>query len=113
MSPKNSLQFDPDLSVPWREHLAENHNAGPEAVLADDARYSLVFEITADQAEGLGLTPEHTPDPDQGHPVGCAHSSLWRAESLGPKQRRKLGLEIALAMVLVHGAPTIPTPDGA
>jgi len=83
--PKNSIRFDPELSTSWREHLWQAHQVGPEAVLAGDPRYSLVFQLTARQARDITLTAEHDPDCTQPEPLGCAHCSIGRPPGVEKK----------------------------
>lgn len=109
----NSLKFDPDLSAPWREHLREAHNLGPEAVL-DGRAHDLVFQITSQQAVSLGngTYTEHTPNSALPPPLGCAHSSIWcqaRAQ-MDKGEKRIFDNQLSKKFVLVSGTPPPPQP---
>jgi hypothetical protein len=117
-APSNALQFDDDgLSTMWSEHLVDEHALGPDVILDDAGRYTLVYALAVADAHALGLTVTHTPDgatapPDCAHvsvelpaePSGATKKELksWRAEV-------RDGLE--MVMTLVFGQPSIPVPE--
>lgn len=118
--PKGSppaVQFDPDLSMTWREHLERRHRLGPEAIIADSG-HALVFEMSVDDAEILGCAAEHSPVGDE--PVDCAHASILYPplpNDLTRNQRKSeqaaVRNAVGRAMRRVHGSVTQPKPPGA
>lgn len=106
-----SIQFNPDLSCYWREHLVEQHASGPRSAIGSASRYALVFELAAGQARNLRCLVEHSP---QGPTVpDCAHSSVRREAGLTRAERAALRNDLAYAMRLVYGVPTQQPPPGA
>jgi len=110
-----ALQFDPDLSGSWREHLQERHGLGPASVSTED--YPLVGEWLVDDIRAHNFQVEHTP---QGPlPIECAHTSVWwPANMLEPGKiepnktiRRRLRSGLAGDMSWVHGEISAQPPD--
>jgi len=110
------LQFDPEMSTYWRQHL-RMHGKGPSSVLEGDSRYDLVGQLAINQVRGEGFPVEQTPH--QESPIGCAHVSIyWPPESIQPghkepfrDQRKLLRTKLAHGLTWVHGEmPTIGPP---
>ena len=103
------LTFDPDFSMPWREHLETVHGLGPESVTSPT--HILVFEANVRAVRQVRLvngpfafTVAHTP---QGAtPVDCAHASVYWPEGLGKAARGSLRTDLALCLFLCHGYPS-------
>src|SRR5260370_25328854 len=109
------MQFDPDLSGSWHQHLQERHDLGPGSVANDE--YPLVGEWLVSDIRTLDFQVEHTP---QGPlPIECAHISvLWSASTLKPGQiepekttRRRLRSALAGDMSWVYGEINAQPPD--
>jgi hypothetical protein len=110
------LQFNPDFSVQWREHLGM-HSKGASDLVAATNR-PLVFEANVGEirklrAEGIRrFYVAYTPTDEE--PLGCAHVSVLllldkelKAASLS------LRTDLSNLLALVHGTPSIPVPEGA
>ncbi len=107
-----ALQFDPDWSGRWREHLIDIHGLGPSDVA--EAHRPLVFEVQVEAIRMLGMKVEHTPQATD--PTDCAHASTWyRTDGAQPTRPERALLRNALAVLLtlVHGAIAMPPPPGA
>ena len=110
-----ALQFDPDLSGSWNEHLKESHGLGPASVASDG--YPLVGEWLVSDIRALDFEVEHTP---QGSlPIECAHTSVWwpisalkqgKTEPDKPT-RRRLRSVLAGDMSWAHGEISAKPPD--
>lgn len=115
---QNQLQFDPELSTYWREHLAI-HDQNPEVLLADNLTYTLVGEWEVEAVRQLHFPVEHSPTGEK--PPDCAHTSVyWPPDSLTPSQpepskakRRALRGPLAARMTWVYGEITTTPPEGA
>jgi hypothetical protein len=111
-----ALQFDPELSTRWAEHLLI-HGLGPEDILDKDKGYSLVgqWEISPIRSEHFPVA--HTPCGAQ--PLDCAHSSVyWPPDEIPsgkvePNRDRRRDLRSTLAdeMTWTHGQITTQPPD--
>lgn len=115
----NSLQFDPDLSTSWREHL-EEHGIGPAGVLGwRRSPYSLVGQISVWNARQLNFLVKHTPT--ETIPTGCAHASIdWPPGEIHPPAtqpakavRSKLRSELARGFPIIYGTVDSLRPPGA
>ena len=112
--PSNSLQFDDDgMSSSWSEHLVQVHNLGPEAILDDARKYTLVYAFSTAAARTMKCSVTHTPDTDD-PVIGCAHCSVrYPTEAIDRGMKKEVRYQLAQAMELVHGEPTIEIPPGA
>ena len=113
------LQFDPDMSTQWAEHLALKHKLGPEAVLDGNSSYSLVGEWKVDTVLKSQFLVSNTPDLTRTGPLSCSHTSIdWPTSSIvppkeepSPKARRKLRSELTREMVWIFGDITTAPPE--
>jgi hypothetical protein len=106
--PPPAIQFNPDLSVAWREHLELVHDLGPAAVLPDG--YTLVWEAQVGAVRALGVTVEHSPpEPD---PWLCAHSSVDLPDGATKAVERAVRTKISQIMRHVHGTLPPTGPPG-
>lgn len=111
-----ALQFNPEMSSQWREHL-QAHGLGANVILSIDRGYSLVGEWPVDAIERLKFPVQHTPVGST--PIECAHSSVyWPPETLpdGKIQptkdiRNLLRGNLADLIKWVCGEITVPRPD--
>lgn len=109
--PSNALQFNPDLSVLWADHLLGRHEILASSLVAGDEVYNLVFAVDVSAMATLKLRVEHTPT--ESTPVGCSHVSVWRPESLTKPQRKQLKYALQRLMRLVAGEVRRSVPEGA
>jgi hypothetical protein len=108
----NSLQFNPELSTFWCEHLQDRHRLLPSSILDPDGRYTLVYQSQVQDVRAIGCTVEHTPQADL--PVDCAHTSVWYPSGATDKPSRKaVRNDLARTVILVYGAISQSPPDGA
>jgi hypothetical protein len=107
----HTLDFDESWSSRWAEHLELSHDMG--AASAMNAGHGLVYEVAVDRVRGLGMPVAH--DPEGPTPLDCAHVATDYGAHGNPTrpQRRRLRLDLARRLVLVHGTVTLPPPDGA
>jgi hypothetical protein len=109
--PSHALQFNPEMSVSWREHLVHRHRKGPAAALKGAGDYTLVYELASADARKIRLCVKHSPigkrQPD------CAHTSVEWPEGLTKPDRKAIRSDLAHAMRLVHGVPTQTPPPEA
>jgi hypothetical protein len=113
-----AMQFDPDLSTSWKEHL-EFHGMGPEAVIAGNDRYSLVGEWPVKTLRDSRLVITHSPS--SSGPIDCAHTSVdWPPDAIEPGKRRPNGAmrmsvrnSLSVSISWVYGNITIVPPEGA
>lgn len=100
----NALQFNPEMSAYWREHLDTSHQLGAPAVAGPDDRP--VFEMAIEDLEALGLMVRHTPEDTI--PIDCAHTSIFWPGGVKPQrgQRNELRADIADRVVWVHRDPS-------
>lgn len=111
-----ALQFDPDLSTRWSEHLRA-HGLGPESLTDESKGYTLVGEWEISDIRKEQFLVSHTPCGNQ--PLDCAHSSVyWPPQEVPPDKsqpnrdrRRELRSALAAEMIWVHGQVTIQPPD--
>lgn len=114
-----ALQFDPDLSADWREHLEVVHYESSTAVLKDDPRYALVGEVPVGVVRSLGFLVHASPH--QLSALGCAHASVdWPVAAVPagrtepPKSvRRTLKHSLGEQVSWAYGTPAISKPTGA
>jgi hypothetical protein len=114
-----ALQFDPDLSSDWREHLELVHQQTASAIVGDDSRYTLVGQFPVGRVRKLDFVVTATPNSIQ--PFGCAHASVdWPPHtvpehSIEPTRdvRKQLRNELAREASWVLGTPTVGPPAGA
>jgi hypothetical protein len=107
-----AMQFDPDCSMFWRQHLQEVHDQAPECVTV--GKRPLVFEVRAGSARNLEFGAEHSPDGDT--PIACAHSSLeWPGGGPQPPKpvRNALRSDLVRHMELIVGEILLPPPPAA
>lgn len=111
------LQFDPDLSVQWKEHL-RLHSRGPEDLVRAKPGSPLVFEASVGDVRRLRAEGQYrfyvayTPTDDE--PFGCAHVSVLLLLRESQKAARdSLRTDLSELLELVHGTPTVPLPEGA
>jgi hypothetical protein len=115
--PSNALQFDPDFSSAWRQHLEQLHHETAAVLIDAEAKRTLVFQLPLLAVDDLGLTYAHTPEGSA--PPACSHTSVYLPEDAsgngkGAKARRKaIRLDVARAMELVMGDLPIEGPPGA
>lgn len=111
-----ALQFNPEMSTRWGEHL-KMHGLGVADVLENDDRYTLVGEWSVEEVRKMHFPLEHTPDGDE--PLGCAHASIYwppSAVKAGTKRpdsvtRTSLRNQLVRGMAFVYGEITTPPPD--
>ena len=109
-----SLNFNPDLSGSWREHLTK-HGLWPESIARDG--YTLVGQWLIGDARDLNFLVDHTPQGRE--PIDCAHTSLyWPPDSIKsgkvepePSKRKRLRSDLVGHMSWVHGEIRTPPPD--
>ena len=107
--PGFALQFDPDLSTSWAEHLLDLHGRSPEDLVSP--KRELAFRARVGELQGLeGLTITHSPEGEE--PDGCGHVSVLRPEGLPKGLRNSLSTDIALRMHQVAGTVR-SAPPGA
>jgi hypothetical protein len=110
------LQFDPEMSTYWREHL-RMHGHGPSAILSGG--YSLVGELRANTAQAQGFLVRHTPSDETW--FECAHVSVyWPPEEIpegktipNKDRRRELRRKLAGEFHWVYGDLPTSGPTGA
>jgi hypothetical protein len=113
-----SMQFDPDLSGSWREHL-EFHELSPSSVIDGNHRYTLVGEWSIEALRDIKFVVTHSPI--SAIPIGCAHTSVdWPRDAIEPGSRRpdsmkrmSLRNSLGVRMTWVYGDITTPPPEGA
>src|SRR5207237_775432 len=88
--PETALQFDPDLSTSWRQHLEIQHGLDPRAVITGTT-YSLVYQVDVGSLRALELTVKHTPPdgPEGTRPIGCAHTSAYWPEGVNRARKKE------------------------
>jgi hypothetical protein len=113
-----ALSFDPDLSTSWAEHLRGRHQEGPDILIKNNPKYTLVGEFRVgtlrDMDFGVRASPAGSVPPD------CAHTSAdWPLGAvpegkLKPNKdtARRIRLKLASKVEWVHGEPSILPPDG-
>ena len=112
-----ALQFDPDLSVHWREHI-ELHSLGLSHLVRFKAGAPLVFQAIVGEVRGLrsddgrqmyvAYTPTNEPT------FGCSHASVLLLVRDRDKQARdELREDLRPLWRLVYGTPTLALPEGA
>jgi hypothetical protein len=112
-----ALQFDPELSTQWREHL-ESHGLGPDSILDVDKGYELVGEWYVSRLEDLNFPVKHTPDLEVPL-IGCSHSSVyWPSAEIPPGKakpnkdaRDRIRSDLSYLMRWMHGTITVPKPE--
>lgn len=109
--PSNAFQFDPDMSATWERHLSEIHELGPEVVLDEAGKYSLVYAMQVEDARSLGCGVRHSPL--EHTPPLCAHASVDWPDSVDKNLKREIRYGLAQAMTLIFGSPTVTPPPGA
>ncbi len=110
-NPSNSVQFNPELSTFWREHLEDSHMLTARSIADDELGYTLVFEIMVEVPRKFGATVVHTPTCER--PVQCAHTSVFYPNDLNKGQRFIFRQELAHSMFLVSGSCHQVPPPGA
>lgn len=108
--PGNAIQFDPDLSTLWREHILVVHSRGPDAVCEQPPGRSILFQAVIGALIDLGLGVRHTPQEGE---HGCAHVSFDRPHPLTKPERRELSMNIADVLVHVAGVITCLRPSSS
>jgi hypothetical protein len=109
-------QGEHGLSTSWSEHLEERHGLGPESVLEDNLRYTLVGEIGVESACALGMNVYHAPNGDT--PLDCAHALVdWPTDQITPGSdrpprnvRRQIKNDLARLFDFVFGEVTTTPP---
>lgn len=109
--PSNALQFDPDMSTSWSQHLQGRHNQGPDAALDYEGRYTLVYGLNVGEARLIGCTVRHSPQASD--PPDCAHSSLEWPVPADKSTRKAIRADLSHAMKLVHGESRLEPPPGS
>lgn len=110
--PSNSVQFNPDLSVFWAEHVEKVHAAGIEVALTPSQGYTLAYSLSAATVRELHLGVVHSPQDDM--LPGCAHGSIeYPVPRPAKHERRELRYRLARQMRLVAGSPTVRPPPNA
>jgi hypothetical protein len=111
------LQFDPDLSVQWREHL-DLHGYTPQGLVRAKPNLPLIFEanvgdIRAIRTETLErFYVAYTPMDDE--PYGCAHVSvLLLLRKSQSAERDSLREDLSRLLECRYGTPSVPVPEGA
>jgi hypothetical protein len=109
-----ALQFNPDLSTYWRQHLERVHKNEPESIFVEgDHRYTLVYECGVVEIRTLGFGVEHSPEGST-EPPECAHTSVnWPNGNMDKQRRRELRSPLARALQLVYGTISLTTPPDA
>jgi hypothetical protein len=113
------LQFNPELSTYWRQHL-RMHGKGPLSLLDASAAYDLVGELTIGEIQMQGFPVRQSPD-DEDSSKGCAHVSVYWPPGSIPQgqhqptkdQRKLLRTQLARELVWVHGDMPKTGPLGA
>jgi hypothetical protein len=106
-----ALQFDPDFSTQWENHLVCVHGLAVDSVVTDGR--PLVFDAEAGDFRSISLGVRHSPMGDE--PIECAHSSVdWPGGREPDKPaKRKLRAGMRRGMRLVHGEISLEAPPGA
>jgi hypothetical protein len=117
MPAPSELQFNPDMSSQWKEHLLR-HNLGPESILEGYPSYTLVGEFPVANLRGHHFKVTHSPRDSK--PIDCAHTSVnWPPDSIGENRKEPpKGIRNALRRDLTSDFKWVlgtdaPPPDGA
>lgn len=110
------LQFDPEMSTYWREHL-RMHGKGASSVLTRG--YTLVGELDIGKIQRQGFPTRQSPNDEPS--IGCAHVSIhWPPESVlqgrtqpSKDQRKLLRMRLASEFIWVYGDVPTSGPAGA
>ena len=113
------MQFDPDLSVVWKDHLTGHSLHEADLTSRNSSRGPLIFQANAGdirnlRAEGKRFYVVYTPTDDD--PFGCSHVSvleLFKKSRDTDAARNALRTDLQKLMKLVWGDCTVPVPDGA
>ena len=107
------VNFDPDLSTTWKEHMEDIHGLAAAFLIELPPGRSLVYEARVEDLLGLGLEHSHTPTNPK--PPGCAHLFFFRPSTVTTKpEKYRLELDIAMRMTLVSGIiHSMSRPPGA
>lgn len=110
----NTVDFDPELSTVWADHMESTHGAGPGSALDGYDRYTLVFEVGVSACRAIRCQVTHSPDGPC--PLACAHTLVSMPPEVSTAHRKEIkSIRMALgrAMSLVYGTITAPPPPGA
>ncbi|MEX2557778.1 MAG: hypothetical protein WEB06_19370 [Actinomycetota bacterium] len=108
------VRFDPDGMSAFLHHLLEmqQHDASDVRSLGGTSdKPAIVYEFTAQAAEDVGFTAEHSPNNDT--PIGYGHASVTKPAALLRQDERKARTDLATRMNLVFGEVDLPKPEGA
>lgn len=111
-----ALQFDPEMSSSWTEHLSD-HKIGPDGILDRNKGYSLVGRWQVAALRKLEFPVEHSPCGNR--PIDCAHSSVyWPPDAVGEGKRepskslrKQLRSDLAAQMTWVLGDIMTDAPE--
>lgn len=109
--PSNSIQFDPELSTFWREHLEGTHRLTARSITDEVGGYTLAFEMKVEVPRELGACVVHSPTCEK--PIDCAHTSVFYPNDMDKSQRFIFRQELAHSMFLVSGSCSQVPPPGA
>ena len=112
------LQFNPDLSVVWREHLA-THSLAVEHLVDITPERTLIFETSAEvirslrAPDGRRFYVAYTPTDDE--PLGCSHASILELFDKKANKAASMSLrtDLSEALSLVYGTFSGEIPEGA
>jgi hypothetical protein len=107
-----SIQFNPDLSVRWAEHLEAVHSQTADDQLANDgSAYTLLFEAHVENLRQLNLSVTHSPMGPE--PPDCSHASADYPPGLNRSERRAVRNAVSLSMALSAGVVGFDPPPNA
>jgi hypothetical protein len=114
----NSMQFDPELSTFWREHIEDDGNR-IDSVLGRCPEYTLVGEIGVGAALDVPMAVAHDPT-DEVPIIGCAHAGVGWSPSTIPAgshqptrpEKKRLRAELARGFSFVVGDVHTERPPG-
>jgi hypothetical protein len=110
------MQFDPDFSVYWREHL-ELHGSDQDYIGDGGDRYPLIFEATVEDVRdlrgesGKQFYVAYTPKSDEAY--GCSHVSVLMLSRDKDAEVKALRQDLSVLFEPRYGSPTVPIPEGA
>lgn len=111
------LQFDPDLSVRWKEHLVLHSYSASDLVTFNPER-PLVFEANVGDVRALRMDDNkrfyvaYTPMDDE--PFGCAHVSVLMLMKSNDKAAiSSFKSDLSSLFKVSFGEATVKAPEGA
>ncbi len=109
---KKAVEFDPELSVYWSDHLVHDSYSIGELCSRIRKRRSVAFSISAEQLRSENVRVQHEPDGLLGYPPGCAHVSGYLGPELTDEDRRAAAWDVASMMhhVAESGPITVSRP---